>query len=935
MSKELELLSASKLREELKAYDSSTFSESFLDLDTSKALKPRKTIDPNAKENVVEIKNLHVYFKSHGKDNHVIRGIDLNIKRGETFAIVGESGSGKSVFTKTLTGMNDSNSKIKKGSIKLNNLTIEDPRVVKHKFKIEDVRKNTLIKMKDNSFETIKEKELAKFDKETASLLKPLEAKFNQNSVEHQIGLFDEKQNKTKENKLTYFDLYYTDKVAQLLSKRARISLRNQNSISAFSRRMGKVFLGTFPNINYDEYLSFLASLDSEYQGQLDSLYSQLDELVHTFDVENPNVNLNEANAKFKELKASFNTLTNEKINKAIVRKNEAFSGETVELTYAQKASIYSNIVDYKSEYVNFENNYITALYDYKIDLLNNKKEKDINDYQALLNLQREEQLKSLNEKFSKESAENLTNEINSLKSSREKERFNLSIKLLKDIDSQAAVNAPLLATDIFSAEERDFFRTFTSIDLNTIIDFKLKILKEIAIRSNFIADTPKLRTEALQHLDNLDEDKLSTLTNLLGVDCKLDYKDYTSAIKQLEQLKSNFEKDSAELSSDSQHDQEFIKVKQSLLETEFKSKENKLLRDIDFLKNKIVDSITNSSVHDTQKVQFCDHRIFELKNLSKQTSDSNYYSSITKNLVRERILNKEYVDLAKLKSNKEWSMIRGSRIATIFQDPMTSLNPLLSIGEQISEVLRIHHNLSREEAKKEALSLLEKVKIPQPEKRYKEYPFQYSGGMRQRVVIAVALACRPDILICDEPTTALDVTVQAQILKLIKDLQEEYGFTIIFITHDLGVVAGVADRIGVMYGGQIVEYGTDKDIFYHAAHPYTWALLSSLPQLAVSDEPLTYIKGNPPSFGKEIEGDAFAPRSNYAMRIDFIKEAPMTKVSETHYAKTWLLDPRAPKVQKPAVIRNLEERMQQTAKEFMAEQEQLIKQTVSNEEGQ
>ena len=205
--------------------------------------------------------------------------------------------------------------------------------------------------------------------------------------------------------------------------------------------------------------------------------------------------------------------------------------------------------------------------------------------------------------------------------------------------------------------------------------------------------------------------------------------------------------------------------------------------------------------------------------------------------------------ELTDLKSNKDWENIRGSKIATIFQDPMTSLDPINTIGSQITEVIIKHQGKTAKEAKEMALDYMEKVGIPDAERRFDEYPFQYSGGMRQRVVIAIALACRPDILICDEPTTALDVTVQAQILALIKELQKEYGFTTIFITHDLGVVAGVADRIGVMYGGQIVEYGTDEDIFYRAAHPYTWALLSSLPQLAVEGEPLTYIRGNPPAF--------------------------------------------------------------------------------------
>lgn len=277
-------------------------------------------------------------------------------------------------------------------------------------------------------------------------------------------------------------------------------------------------------------------------------------------------------------------------------------------------------------------------------------------------------------------------------------------------------------------------------------------------------------------------------------------------------------------------------------------------------------------------------------------------------------------MDLATFKTPKQWANIRGKRIATIFQDPMTSLNPLLSIGYQIEEILRLHHGMSKKEAKEEAINLLRKVRIPEPEKRIKDYPFQYSGGMRQRVVIAIALACRPEILICDEPTTALDVTVQAQILELIRELQNEYHWTTIFITHDLGVVANVADRIAVMYGGQVVEYGTSEDVFYHPEHPYTWALLSSLPQLGTKDEPLVYIKGNPPSFNSEIIGDAFAIRNEYAMKIDYVSEPPMFKISDTHYAKTWLLDPRAPKVEKPKIIQDLPNRMKKAAIELQRE---------------
>ena len=266
--------------------------------------------------------------------------------------------------------------------------------------------------------------------------------------------------------------------------------------------------------------------------------------------------------------------------------------------------------------------------------------------------------------------------------------------------------------------------------------------------------------------------------------------------------------------------------------------------------------------------------------------------------------------DLAKLVTDKDWEGIRGKQISTIFQDPMTSLNPIRTIGSQITEVIEKHQGISHEEARKQAVELMEKVGIKDAERRFDEYPFQYSGGMRQRIVIAIALSCHPKILICDEPTTALDVTIQAQIIKLIKDLQKELKFTTIYITHDLGVVANVADRIGVMYAGQIIEYGTAEEIFYDPKHPYTWALLSSLPQLGVKGENLYYITGTPPSLFNEIKGDAFAPRNPHALKIDFQQEPPFFKVSDTHYAKTWLLDVRAPKLEMPDAICDLHEKI-------------------------
>ena len=266
--------------------------------------------------------------------------------------------------------------------------------------------------------------------------------------------------------------------------------------------------------------------------------------------------------------------------------------------------------------------------------------------------------------------------------------------------------------------------------------------------------------------------------------------------------------------------------------------------------------------------------------------------------------------DLAKFKKEKEWMTIRGKKIAMVMQDTMTSLNPLKKVGKQIQECIELHQGLKGAVAKKATLQILEKVGIPYPEMRYNQYPHEFSGGMRQRVVIAIAVACRPQILICDEPTTALDVTIQAQILELIRNLQAEYHMSVIYITHDLGVVANVADRVAVMYAGQIVEVGKVDEIFYDARHPYTWALLSALPQLGVKGEALPTIDGTPPNLFNKIKGDAFAPRNRQALAIDFEEEPPYFEVSETHKAKTWYLDPRAPKIEPPKSVQQLRQKM-------------------------
>ena len=270
-------------------------------------------------------------------------------------------------------------------------------------------------------------------------------------------------------------------------------------------------------------------------------------------------------------------------------------------------------------------------------------------------------------------------------------------------------------------------------------------------------------------------------------------------------------------------------------------------------------------------------------------------------------------IRLSELKKEKDWLKVRGHEIAMIMQDPMTSLNPLKTIGDQIMEAVELHQHLKGKAAREKTLEYLRDVGIADPEVRFAQYPHEFSGGMRQRVVIAIAVACNPQILICDEPTTALDVTIQAQILQLLKEMQVKYNLTIVLITHDLGVVANMADRVCVMYAGRIVEVGTCEDIFYRPAHPYTWALLSAMPDLH-TEETLFAIPGAPPNMLHPPKGDAFAARNKYAMKIDFEKEPPYFKISDTHYAATWLLHPDAPKVEMPDILKHRIARMREEA---------------------
>ena len=270
----------------------------------------------------------------------------------------------------------------------------------------------------------------------------------------------------------------------------------------------------------------------------------------------------------------------------------------------------------------------------------------------------------------------------------------------------------------------------------------------------------------------------------------------------------------------------------------------------------------------------------------------------------------KETVDILKKDAIFLRKHINGKRMAMIFQDPMTSLDPTMTIGKQLIEGMIWHFKTPKEEAWKKGIELLNEVGITDADKRMKQYPHQLSGGMRQRVVIAMALSCNPDLLICDEPTTALDVTIQAKILELIAKIQKERGISVIYITHDLGVVAKIADYVNVMYAGKIVEKGTIDEIFYEPAHPYTWGLLSAMPDLDTSDSRLYTIPGSPPNLLHPVEGDAFAPRNIYALEIDKKAEPPMFKITDTHYAATWLLDERAPKVEMPQELKTRVERM-------------------------
>lgn len=444
---------------------------------------------------------------------------------------------------------------------------------------------------------------------------------------------------------------------------------------------------------------------------------------------------------------------------------------------------------------------------------------------------------------------------------------------------------------------------------------------EENASLSDRIAELRYQRTEAFNKRQTLDSSKEKTEIKEIGQKIK----DLDAEIKNLESKRKEALKKHKEATMHDAAYQAEYHTKLSALEARYAEEIKAKATDEMIARNEIIAKEIYLSVgrYDIQKrIQLVSRLVKAVRKAMQMGVDLN--EDAQRNAVFDTVVFRvKYLDeteeqlhgtcvlnLANVRYSKDWNQIRGGKIATVFQDPMTSLNPIITIGKQITSIILKHQSCSELEARQRALMLMKKVGIPNAENRFDDYPFQYSGGMRQRIVIAIALSCQPKILICDEPTTALDVTIQAQILKLLKDLQREFRYTIVFITHDLGVVANIADRVAVMYAGQIVEMGTVEDVFYDPRHPYTWALLSSLPQLAQRNTKLYSITGTPPSLYNKIVGDPFAPRNPYCLKIDTLKEPPMFRVTDTHYAKTWLLDPRAPKIEKPDIIKDSHDKL-------------------------
>lgn len=884
----------------------------------------------NQEKPILSIKNLHVSFKSHGKDLKVIRGITLDINRGETFAIVGESGSGKSVFTKTFTGMLEKNGKIKQGSITLNDVKVADPKVVKERFKDSDRYKKLVAKMYNRSVKgmiKLQEDELKKkYDKKIAEIESKKSRTDNEVVFAKHKAAVDKKFSH-KEEKLSMQKSFALNK---LYDKSSKIQVVRQNGTDKVTHYLSTTLYSIdhkFTKTEVEEIRSLWHGVNPRYEEEKKALKAEIDSIFDAYASSNreDSKQIIVVLKKSKDLKAKVIQHLHKAL-KAISKKASAFSAN-IEGEYRLIDTIYIDILMEVTEDIEV---YFRILKQLNKDTIAASRSYYDNEFKKLEELKKAEyevSRKKAVEKVESSNKEDFKDLVEQAEAIFKKELAETPQKVIeRNVNQIESSKRFLQESGLFTKEEQAEYEGFNDRDLVTIIDRKKMLIELEKVKEYMTGELVKIQNEIIRIIDSTSEvvelPKISDFCKTIGLTLDSDLHDIAKQTSEIAKITSE-----SKLKLDSLTDSEKDKVRREIIINQANGKIAACQVSISNSFARIKDKVRNADLNNSQSIHKINEEIHNVEYLVSRNvlffrrlkRVFSLHGDVGMALTRRGIITSNAVTISKFSTNRQWSMIRGSHIATIFQDPMTSLNPLLSIGSQISEVLRIHHNLSRSQAKEAGIDLLKKVKIPDAENRYNDYPFQYSGGMRQRVVIAIALACRPDILICDEPTTALDVTVQAQILSLIKELQKEFGFTIIFITHDLGVVAGVADRIGVMYGGQIVEYGTDEDIFYRPAHPYTWALLSSLPQLAVEGEPLTYIRGNPPSFAQEIDGDAFAPRSEYAMQIDYIIEPPMTKISETHYAKTWLLDKRAPKVKKPVLIRNLENRMKDTADRFLA----------------
>lgn len=1024
---------------------------------------------------ILSVKNLNVYFKTHGKDAHVIRGINIDIKREECFAIVGESGSGKSVFTKTFTGMLDSNGKIKSGTIIMNDVPISDPRIIHARFRDIHRYEREERKRAARSVSAVYDRRIAARRAERERALRALEQQEALATKESHIELIVAGLKSKSAKQYERCAAYYADRLNRAYNRVSNNAVYSQKISDRLSRYLTNVLdERRFEDREHTEgFMLMLGSClrdDASYQKSREvynSLESELKKYADTTPGQKLTLqHLQKAGSRLAKdynrvLKSALTSyLATQKpanpINSAAYDEYNAFvrnslaplfnawlaansgksltfsdSGSSVEIRLAEIGAFvqaarplvaestlplseledesYCELLDALRSTLAGDKKHLRFLTEIeRIDtqlagVVDEESQRELTQKRA--ELRRDQILYEIDNfkdiyrsqvKYLKEQAltpsVSLTANVNELYTTifseatkvlelpaevrkrilkvqveeirlsraaafqaiekRESEQIasqtatvatdEAALKTLAsrkeqlekvfaadlprlEAEKAAAIaarrskNAAALEKSPLSAEEKELYGDYDPRDLAFLVARAARLQKAEKVHAEIVEKTNAQIAEAVAAFDSGDQEKLAQLSRQIG----FNYDYYLNRERKVKkQTAARLSQIDAAIAKVSSSGSEKDKTRADLLKVEREAIEASDISNREQIKIELRKALSSYNVDNNPAVRSAEREVHIVANnvhglrlLMRRLRRSTMLVSL-----RQRgVVRGGSVNLAKLKSNREWSMIRGSHIATIFQDPMTSLNPLLTIGSQISDVLRLHHNLTKSEAKKEAIELLRRVHIPNPEERYSDYPYQYSGGMRQRVVIAIALACRPDILICDEPTTALDVTVQAQILALIKELQKENHFTTIFITHDLGVVAGVADRIAVMYGGQIIEYGTDEDIFYSPAHPYTWALLSSLPQLAVDNEPLTYIRGNPPVFTDEIEGDAFAGRSDYAMRIDHMKEPPMFQISETHFAKTWLLDPRAPKVKKPALIRNLSERMKVTAANFLA----------------